>query len=69
MLILNLASDFDYFNWFLWQHGNNALEAVSHSHHGILLILMQAWIAWYQIDSKDLMSAGMPFNHGKITYK
>lgn len=69
MLISNLASDFNYSNWFPWKHRNNALKAASLSHHGILLILMQALIAWYQIDAKDLMSAGMPFTHGKTIQK
>ena len=69
MLISNLASDLDFLNWFLWQHENNAFEAASLSHHGILQILMQALIAWYQIDSKDPMSAGMPFNLRKNTHE
>ena len=68
MLIPKLASDLAFFNWFLWQHGNNGFKAASISHHGILQILMQALIDWYQIDSKDPMSAGMPFNLRKNTH-
>ena len=60
---------FRFLKWFLWQHGNNTLEAASLLHHAILLILMQALIAWYQIDSKDPMSASMPFNLRENTHE
>ena len=69
MLISNLASDLAFLNWFLWQQGNNAFKALYLSHHGILQILMQAVIDWSEIDSKEPMSAGMPFNLRKNTHE